>query len=54
MVHPKQVEVAQPSLERTRKDGLIVDLFVTHVGDELELIITHRNGEDNKQLHEMA
>ncbi len=54
MVHPKQIEVAQASLDKARKDGLIVDFFVTHAGDDLELIMTHRNGEDDKRIHQLA
>lgn len=54
MVHPKQIEVAQASLDKARKDGLIVDFFVTHAGDDLELIMTHRKGEDDKRIHQLA
>lgn len=54
MVHPKQIEVAQASLDKSRKDGLIVDFFVTHAGDDLELIMTHRKGEDDKRIHQLA
>ena len=54
MVHPKQIEVAHASLDKARKDGLIVDFFVTHAGDDLELIMTHRKGEDDKLIHELA
>lgn len=54
IVHPKQIEVAQASLDRAKKEGLIVDFFVTHAGDDLELIMSHRKGENNTRIHEMA
>jgi fructose 1,6-bisphosphate aldolase/phosphatase len=54
MVHPKQIEVAQNSLDKAKRDNLIVDSFVTHAGDDLELIMTHRKGENDKQIHELA
>jgi fructose 1,6-bisphosphate aldolase/phosphatase len=54
MVHPKQLEVANASMERAKKEGLISDSFVTHAGDDIELIMTHRKGENNTKIHEMA
>jgi len=53
-VHPKQLEVARSSMDNAVKQGLIVDSFVTHAGDDLELIMTHRKGENNSRIHELA
>jgi fructose 1,6-bisphosphate aldolase/phosphatase len=53
-VHPKQIEVARTSLEKAKREGLIVDYFVTHAGDDLELIMSHRKGENNRHVHELA
>ncbi len=53
-VHPRQLEVARESLERARKDGLIVDFHVTHAADDLQLIMSHRRGENNSKVHELA
>jgi len=53
-VHPKQLEVARASMEAAKKEGLIADFFVTHAGDDLELIMTHRRGENNSRIHELA
>ena len=54
IVHPKQLEMARQKLEHSRKDGLLVDFHVTHCGDDLELIMTHRMGENNVKIHELA
>jgi fructose 1,6-bisphosphate aldolase/phosphatase len=54
MVHPKQMEVARESLDKARRGGLIVDSFVTHAGDDLELIMTHHRGENDSKVHELA
>ena len=54
IVHPKQLELARQNLERARKEASIVDFHVTHCGDDLELIMTHHNGENNKKIHELA
>ena len=53
-VHPKQMEFARQSLEKAQKAGTLVDFFVTHAGDDLELIMTHRRGENDRQIHELA
>jgi len=53
-VHPKQLEVARQCLEDARKSGLLVDYFVFHCGDDLELLMTHRHGENSAEIHELA
>jgi len=54
IVHPKELEVANEQLERARKQGLIVDFHVTHCGDDLELIMSHRRGRNDEKVHEVA
>ncbi len=53
-VHPDQIEVAKRSLESAKGGGLIVDYHVTNCGDDLELIMTHRHGENSSKVHELA
>ncbi len=53
-VHPKTIEVAKANLERAKKEGLIIDYYVFNAGDDLELLMTHRKGPDNAQIHELA
>jgi len=53
-VHPKQLEVARQFLENARAKGTISDYHVTHVADDLELIMTHTGGENNRSVHELA
>nr|WP_309493759.1 fructose-1,6-bisphosphate aldolase/phosphatase [Candidatus Hecatella orcuttiae] len=53
-VHPKQVEMARELLAKAQKDGLIVDYRVFHCGDDLQLLMTHRRGEDNPDIHGLA
>ena len=54
IVHPKQIEVAKQRLEKALKDGLILDFFVFNCGDDLELLMTHQQGENNPKIHEFA
>ncbi len=53
-VHPKQIEVAREDLEKGKRDGIISDFYVTHCGDDLELIMTHGKGENNSEVHRLA
>jgi len=39
---------------RCQGKGVLVDFCVTHCGDDLELIMTHRNGVDAKVIHQLA
>jgi len=54
IVHPKQLEVAREFLEDAREKRVISDYHVTHAADDLELIMTHTMGENNRTIHELA
>ena len=54
LVHPRLIETAEKEMENAVKKGLIRDFHVTHVGDDLELIMTHTKGVDSKEIHELA
>ena len=51
--HPKLLETAAKML-RSEQGRLLTDSFVTHCGDDLELILTHTHGVDNKKIHKLA
>ncbi|MFQ6012860.1 MAG: fructose-1,6-bisphosphate aldolase/phosphatase [Thermoplasmata archaeon] len=53
-VHPRLEEIAQESLEKAQEMGVLRDFYVTHCGDDLELVMTHRLGVDNPKVHELA
>jgi fructose 1,6-bisphosphate aldolase/phosphatase len=52
--HPDVLAEAVNSLTRAKADGLLVDFHVTKCGDDVQLIMTHKHGVDNKEIHEMA
>jgi fructose 1,6-bisphosphate aldolase/phosphatase len=54
MVHPEQIRVAKSRLEDAKKNGMVVDYHVFSCGDDLELLMTHRQGENNRRIHELA
>ncbi len=53
-MHPALMEEAEERLESAKRGGLLVDFHVTRVGDDLELIMTHREGIDNEEVHRLA
>jgi fructose 1,6-bisphosphate aldolase/phosphatase len=52
--HPDILDKARECLEKAKKEGLLVDFHVTRCGDDLELIMTHEQGEDNVRIHQLA
>ncbi|MEM2039569.1 MAG: fructose-1,6-bisphosphate aldolase/phosphatase [Zestosphaera sp.] len=54
IVHPETLAVATKVLAEAKFKGLIIDFYVTNVGDDLQLIMTHRRGVDAPETHELA
>jgi fructose 1,6-bisphosphate aldolase/phosphatase len=54
LVHPDLEDIAKRKLTDAQRDKLIIDYYVTHCGDDLELIMTHENGVDSKEVHSLA
>lgn len=52
--HPEILIKAEECLEAAKKDGLLTDFHVTNCGDDLELIMTHQQGEENERIHKLA
>jgi fructose 1,6-bisphosphate aldolase/phosphatase len=53
-MHPELMKVAEHRLQAAKRSKLLMDFRVTHCGDDLELIMTHRHGVENEKIHEMA
>ncbi len=53
-VHPDLIKNANKELEAAKKNGAVKDYFVGRCGDDLDLILTHDKGVDNKDVHELA
>jgi len=54
VVPPELKAIAEKELKAGKEQGLILDYHVTNCGDDLELIMSHRNGENNEKIHELA
>lgn len=53
-IHEALLEQADESLEIAKSHNLIIDFHVTHCGDDLGLIMTHKEGVDSPRIHELA
>ncbi|MEE9585645.1 MAG: fructose-1,6-bisphosphate aldolase/phosphatase [Nitrososphaerales archaeon] len=53
-VIPEQMEEASKKLQEAKDSGLLKDFHVTHVGDDLEFIMTHQKGSGNDEIHKLA
>ena len=52
--HPDVLARAEECLAKVKKEGLLVDYRVTKCGDDLQLIMTHQQGEENEKIHKLA
>jgi len=52
--HPEILELARQHLEKAKTEGMLIDFHVTKCGDDLQLIMTHKFGEENKEIHKLA
>ena len=52
--HPDILAKADECLSKAKSDGLLVDYHVTKCGDDLQLIMTHQQGEENEKIHKLA
>ncbi|MDD1730634.1 MAG: fructose 1,6-bisphosphate aldolase/phosphatase [Methanosaeta sp. NSM2] len=53
-VHPALIETAEKKLEEAKKSGALIDFRVLSCGDDLELLMSHKKGCDNGEVHALA
>ncbi|HET6203032.1 MAG TPA: fructose-1,6-bisphosphate aldolase/phosphatase [Planctomycetota bacterium] len=53
-VHPEVAESCRRRLEEAREKGRILDFEVGEVGDDQHLLMTHRRGVDDPEIHRLA
>ncbi len=53
-VHPDTMLAASRVLAEAKRKGIIKSFYVTHVGDDLQLIMTHFKGVNSPEIHELA
>ncbi len=52
--HPDVLAKADELMAEAKKEGLLIDYHVTKCGDDLQLIMTHQQGEENERIHKLA
>lgn len=52
--HPRMMDACREILAKGVKKGTIKDFYVTRVGDDINLFMTHDKGEDNTDVHRLA
>jgi len=52
--HPDVLAKANECLAKAKKEGLLIDYHVTKCGDDLQLIMTHQQGEEDEKIHKLA
>jgi fructose 1,6-bisphosphate aldolase/phosphatase len=53
-MHEALEEKAREMLQKAKSAGDLIDYYVTRCGDDLQLIMTHQKGEDNREIHRLA
>jgi fructose 1,6-bisphosphate aldolase/phosphatase len=52
--HPEMLARAEDRAAEAKKNGLIIDYHISCCGDDIALIMTHRKGPDNEDIHRFA
>jgi len=53
-MHPDLIEEAKKRLTAAKKSKKLIDFHVTHCGDDLELIMTHTRGVEDRDIHKLS
>jgi len=52
---PKPIlDIGEKCLKKAQESGLINSYYVFHAGDDLELLMVHKKGENNPKIHKLA
>jgi fructose 1,6-bisphosphate aldolase/phosphatase len=54
LVPEEILEVARRNLQEAKESGEIIDFRVFNAGDDLDLVMTHREGVDSEKIHKLA
>ncbi|MFC2019490.1 fructose-1,6-bisphosphate aldolase/phosphatase [Chloroflexota bacterium] len=52
--HPDILARASELMAKAKGEGLLIDWHVTKCGDDLQLIMTHREGEESEKIHKLS
>lgn len=52
--HPSMIKKARGIMDSGVKSKVISDYHISRAGDDIELIMTHRSGENAKEVHQLG
>ncbi len=50
----RMMEAARSALQAATQQGMIIDFDLTHTGDDICLLMVHRHGDNNPEVHDLA
>lgn len=53
-MHPDLIAEAATALEKAKKKGVLIDFHVAACGDDVGLLMTHDQGDDSTEIHQLA
>ena len=54
VAHPDLMDICDEVLAEALDTNILTDYYISRCGDDIDLIMTHRNGEENEEVHETA
>ncbi|KZX16201.1 fructose-1,6-bisphosphate aldolase/phosphatase [Methanobrevibacter filiformis] len=54
VAHEALIQICKDALAKAKEESILKDFYVTRCGDDIDLIMTHTNGEDNEEVHKTA
>ena len=54
VAHPDLMDICDEVLAEALETNILTDYYISRCGDDIDLIMTHRNGEENEEVHETA
>lgn len=54
VTHQALKDKCNEMLSEAKESGLLTDFYITNCGDDIDMIMTHTNGEDNEEVHKLA
>lgn len=52
--HSALIKTCDGMLAKAKEEELLTDYYITNCGDDIDLIMTHQNGEENEEVHKLA
>ena len=54
VAHPDLMDICDEVLAEALETNILTDYYISRCGDDIDLIMTHRNGEENEEVHKTA